>query len=206
MLGQSDAMKDCETIWKILEELWNASIPTCSESGDIFIPKDERFGQCSNDVLKTLHTLALFYAAQCLQRLGKDADAAECCRQCLRRQNELGTFSRAEMVKNGLDLVNYYTTNLRLSDAYELFCDIQQIVRDECAARRSRSSDTVESAKADSEIIEKLPDDYKEQFYGVHRDIGSFYATVLECARAMGGVARAEQDASKEDGQADAEK
>ena len=29
----------------------------------------------------------------------------------------------------------------------------------------------------------------------MHRDIGSFYATVLECARAMGGVAKAEQDA-----------
>ena len=80
MLGQSDAMKECETIWKILEALWNANIPTCNESGDVFIPKDEKFEQCSNDVIKTLHTLALFYAAQCLQRLGKDAEAAECCR------------------------------------------------------------------------------------------------------------------------------
>lgn len=98
------------------------------------------------------------------------------------------------MVKNGLDLVNYYTTNLRLTDAFELFCDIQQIVRDECAARRSKSSEAAEPAKTDGDIISKLPDDYKEQFYGVHRDLGSFYATVLECARAMGGVTKSDSD------------
>lgn len=78
-------MKECETIWKTLEVLWSANIPTRSTAGSVFIPNDEKFEQCSNDVLKTLHTLALFYAAQCLQRLGKDAEAAECCRQCLRR-------------------------------------------------------------------------------------------------------------------------
>lgn len=63
MLGQSDAMKECETVWKLLEALWSANIPTCSTQGNVFILNDEKFEQCSNDVLKTLHTLALFYAA-----------------------------------------------------------------------------------------------------------------------------------------------